>query len=221
MTTQAHPTQSRYGCSTTTHCHTREPEHYRRCRQTQYAHGARNRRTHRPVHNSASDTAPRRHGCIHTRHIHKTRPTFQTSSTIPVTKDQPKRLQIPARTLLPAPTHSVHTRRSPSAHPPLGAQLCTRHGSTAAYTLDTPTNYIRHGLTATHRLHTTTTPPKPNKPGSTSRLTCCLPWEPRQAQPGPLSCYNRIQNPTGLPPSCKLLRRQYRAPSPQPRQGHP
>ena len=51
--------------------------------------------------------------------------------------------------------------------------------------------------------------------------TCCLPWEPRQAQPGPLSCYNRIQNPTGLPPSCKLLRRQYRAPSPQPRQGHP
>jgi hypothetical protein len=71
LTTQAHPTQSTYGCSTTTHCHTCQPEHYRRCRQTQYTHGARNRRTHRPVHNSAPDTAPRRHGYIHTRHIHK------------------------------------------------------------------------------------------------------------------------------------------------------
>jgi hypothetical protein len=48
---------------------------------------------------------------------------------------------------LPVPTNSVHTRRSPSAHPPLGAQLCTRHGSTAAYTLDTPTNAAgRHDL---------------------------------------------------------------------------
>jgi hypothetical protein len=123
LTTQAHPTQSTYGCSTTTHCHTRQPEHYRRCRQTQYTHGARNRRTHRPVHNSAPDTAPQRHAYIHTRHIHKKRHTFQTSSTIPVTKDQSKRLQMPARTLLPAPTNSLHTRRSPSAHPPLGTTL--------------------------------------------------------------------------------------------------
>jgi hypothetical protein len=68
-------------------------------KKTQYTNGARNRRAHRLAHNSASDTAPRRHGCIHTRHIHKTRPTFQTSSTIPVTKDQPKRLQMPGRTL--------------------------------------------------------------------------------------------------------------------------
>jgi hypothetical protein len=48
---------------------------------------------------------------------------------------------------LPVPTNSVHTRRSPSAHPPLGAHFCTRHGSTAAYTLDTPTNAAgRHDL---------------------------------------------------------------------------
>jgi hypothetical protein len=50
LTTQAHPTQSTYGCSTTTHCHTRQPEHYCRCRQTQYTHGARNRRTHLLAH---------------------------------------------------------------------------------------------------------------------------------------------------------------------------
>jgi hypothetical protein len=131
LASQAYPTQSTHGCSTTAHCHTRQPEHYCRCRQTQYTHGARNRRTHRPVHNSAPDTAPRRHAYIHTRHIHKKRHTFQTSSTISVTKDQPSLLQMPARTPLPAPTNSVHTRRTQSAHPPPGAQLCTRHGSTA------------------------------------------------------------------------------------------
>jgi hypothetical protein len=75
---------------------------------------------------------------------------------------------------------------SPSAHPPPGAQLCPRHGSTAAYTLDTPTNYIRHGLTATHRLHTTTTPPKPRKPSSTSRLThAAYPGNPGKHNLGP------------------------------------
>jgi hypothetical protein len=77
---------------------------------------------------------------------------------------------MPARTPLPVPTNSEHTRRSPSAHPPLGAQLCARHGSTAAYTLDTPTSYTRHGLTATHRLHTITSPPKSHKDRRTHRL---------------------------------------------------
>jgi hypothetical protein len=214
-THQTHPQEK------VTHCHTREPEHYCRCRQTQYTNGARNRRTHRLAHNSASDAAPRRHGCIHTRHIHKTRPTFQTSSTIPVTKDQLKRLQMPGRTLLLAPTqytHGAHDRRihrlahysAPDTAPRLHTHW-THPLTIPGMASRPPIGYIL---------------PRPLQKTTQSWLhqldnTCCLPWELRQAQPGPLSCYNRIQNPTGLPPSCKLLRRQYRAPSPQPRQGHP
>jgi hypothetical protein len=111
LASQAYPIQPTHGCSTTTHCHTCQPEHYCRCRQTQYTHGARNRRTHRLAHHSAPDTDPRRHGYIHTRHKYKKRHTFQTPSTMSVTKDQPRLLQLPARTPLPAPTNSVHTWR--------------------------------------------------------------------------------------------------------------
>jgi hypothetical protein len=38
-----------------------QAEHYCRRRQTQYTHGAHDRRTHRLAHNSAPDTAPRLH----------------------------------------------------------------------------------------------------------------------------------------------------------------
>jgi hypothetical protein len=38
-----------------------------------------------------------------------------------------------ARTLSPVPTNLTHTRRTQSAHPPAGAQLCTRHGSTTTW----------------------------------------------------------------------------------------
>jgi hypothetical protein len=219
-------------------------------------------------------------GTPHTKHI-----WVQPNHTLPHTS---------ARTLLPVPTNSVHTRRTQSAHPPAGAQTLhqTRlHDDMATYTPDTstrkgppsrpqalypsprisqngykcqPEHHCRCRQTQntrahhrrTHRLahnsapdtaprlHTHQTHP-PTISGMASRPpigcsthyhdpskttqtwlhqpanTCCLSWEPRQAQPGPLSCYNRMQNPTGLPPSCKLLRRQHRAPSPQPRQGHP
>jgi hypothetical protein len=47
-------------------------------------------------------------------------------------------LQMPARTPLPAPTNSVHTRRTQLAHPPPGSQLCTRHGSMVTYRLTRP-----------------------------------------------------------------------------------
>jgi hypothetical protein len=71
--------------------------------------------------------------------------------------------------------HGAHHRRTHHlAHnspPDTAPRLHTHQTHPPGKKKGTPTNYTRHGLTATHRLHTTTTPPKPHKPGSTSWLT--------------------------------------------------
>jgi hypothetical protein len=75
-----------------------------------------------------------------------------------------------------------------------------------------------------HNYNHPNTPPQLCKTAHPSRLPPIklLPGsKPRQTQPWPLPFYNRIQDPAGLPPGCKLLLRQDWAAPPQPGQGHP